>query len=247
MICRKCSYILGGSENFCPNCAEPCTQKPQNEKAEDTRPPVPPSILFPAAESKEDTPESQHRIFREEQEMPPSDTKKHRKSRAPALLIVLLITVIVAVGGFTAAEYLGLAPAIMQYLEEGSAVNSDEVEESGTTADVTEFSENHGVVSPDINYRPEICYVATDSSLTVRKGPDNSYAPLEQLESGCQLQVIGGSAVSDMWVYTYVPSLDCYGWVASSFLSASDVIEPSSDEKDETKETAVAESTSEAA
>ncbi len=247
MICRKCSYILGGSENYCPNCAEPCTQKTQTEKAEDIQPPVPPSILFPSAESKEDVTELQHRIFREEAE-PPNNKPKQKRSRAPAFLIVLLVTVIVAVGGFTAAEYFGLAPAIMQYLEAGSTVNSSEADRNSysTTSSTQELPENHGVVSPDINYRPEICYVATDSFLTMRKGPDNSYAPLEQLENGCQLQVIGGSMLSDIWVYAYVPYLDCYGWISSSFLSTGDTIDTSVNE-DETEESIKADDSSETA
>lgn len=223
MICRKCSFILQGSEKFCPNCGADCSQKPQTEKEEDILTP-PPSVLFSAPkEQREAPPEIQQRIFREEPTEDEEEKTKPKKSKAPAILVSVLVIVILLVGGFTAMEYLGLAPVIMQYLETGNTVgdSTEGSNESTSEHDTTEaiFSSSYGIVSPDINFKPTICYVATDKSLTLRKGPDDSYAPVETLETGCQLQVIGASNLNDTWVYAFVPTADSYGWLSSSFLS----------------------------
>lgn len=222
MICRKCSFILQGSEKFCPNCGEPCSQKPQNEKTEEPTTPTPPSILF-SSQRESEAPETQPKIFRDEPDEE-AETVKSKKSKAPMLLIALLVIVVLSVGGVTAMEYFGLAPVIMQYLETGNTVgeDADSTSEKGNdNAETTEgeYSSDLGVISPDISFKPTVCYVSTDKSLPLRKGPDNSYAPLNTLQSGCPLQVIGASLTVDTWVYVYVPVLDCYGWLSSSFLS----------------------------
>ncbi|MBQ8503244.1 MAG: SH3 domain-containing protein [Clostridia bacterium] len=226
MICRKCSFILQGSEKFCPNCGADCSQKQQTEKTEEIQTPTPPSILFSAPKEREEPAEYQQRIFREEPE-DTEETVRHKKSKAPAILIALLIVIILSVGGVTAMEYLGLAPVIMQYLETGGTVEESDSTTQSTEPNTTEaeYPENYGIVSPDVNFRPTICYVATDSSLALRKGPDSSYAPIDFIESGSQLQVIGASNIYDTWVYVYVPYTDCYGWISSSFLSETSVIE----------------------
>ena len=55
--------------------------------------------------------------------------------------------------------------------------------------------------------------------LSLRKGPSDAYGLIRSLEAGTQLQITGGTAVTDSWIYVYVPSEDCYGWVNAAFVS----------------------------
>lgn len=228
MICRKCSFILQGSEKFCPNCGALSHEKPQNEKEEAVSTPAPPSILFSAPKEEVEVPqEFQPRIFSQEN-VQEEFSPKRKKNKAPALLIVLLVILVVALGGFTVMEYFDLAPVIMQYLETGAVASDGETtktdsENSETTQ--AELPSGYGTVAPDINFKITICYVAADKSIALRKGPDNSYALLQSLQSGTKLQVLGGSVTNDTWVYAYVPSADIYGWVSGSFLSETDSFE----------------------
>lgn len=237
MICRNCSFILQGSEKFCPNCGFDCAQKPQTEKSEEILPPEPPSILFSANKEQPAPQAEDHRIFREAPEETIEEKVTPKKSRAPAVLVFLLIAVILSVGGITVIEYFELGPIIANYLQTGGTAKDTQV--TTETAEKTtegEYSQNYGVVSPDINFRPTICYVASDKSVCIRKGPDDSYAPIDLLESGIQLQVIGASNINDTWVYVYVPFVDCYGWLSASFLSDASVLTEEETTDEETTE-----------
>ena len=232
MICRNCSFILQGSEKFCPNCGADCSSKQKTEKTEEIQPPVPPSIFFSAPPQQSQGADTGHRIFAEEEDDREADTKP-KKSRTKAVLAALLTAVILIVGGFTAIEYFNLAPAIVNYLEAGAttkesqpdkAINSDKTEE--------EYPSDKGIISPDINYRPTVCYIVSDGSLPLRKGPDESYAPVVYLPSGAQVQALGASAAYESWVYAFFPAEEKYGWISASFLTDTEL--PYSEEEDET-------------
>lgn len=218
MICRNCSFILQGSEKFCPNCGADCSLKQKTEKAEELQPPTPPSIFFTSPNQQNQPSNMGHKIFDEEDE-DREESSKPKKSRAKPLLIALLSAVILLVGGFTALEYFNLAPVIVNYLETGltepqnesdKTINSDNVE--------AEFPSDKGIISPDISYKPAVCYVASDSSLPLRKGPDEGYAPVVYIPSGSQVQVIGSSAAYESWVYVFFAAEEKYGWISASFI-----------------------------
>ncbi len=225
MICRNCSFILQGSEKFCPNCGTDCSSKQKTEKTEEVQPPSPPSIFFSSPAQQNLRSDTESRIFAEEEEER-EEVSKPKKSRAKAVLAALLTAVILIVGGFTAIEYFNLAPAIVNYLEAGAttkesqpdkAINSDKAEE--------EYPSDKGIISPDINYRPTVCYVVSDSSLPLRKGPDEAYAPVVYLPSGSQVQALGASATYESWVYAFFPAEEKYGWISASFLSDAELPE----------------------
>jgi len=230
MICRNCSFILQGSEKFCPNCGADCSLKQKTEKAEELQPPAPPSIFFTSPNQQSQQSDTGHKIFSEEDD-DREEILRPKKSRAKPVLITLLLAVILLVGGFTAMEYFNLAPAIVNYLETGltepksesdKTINSDKVE--------AEYPADKGILSPDISYKPAVCYVVSDSSLPLRKGPDEAYAPVVYLPSGSQVQVIGSSAVYENWVYAFFPPEEKYGWISASFLSDTELPEAEAEE-----------------
>ncbi len=226
MICRKCSFILQGSEKFCPNCGTPCNEKPQTEKEETVETPTPPSILFSAPKQDVDVPQEFKPRFFNEETMQEELKPERKKNKAPAVLIALLVLLVVALGGFTAMEYFDLAPAIMQYLETGMVTSEEESTQEAyenIEAAQAELPAGYGTVTPDINFKSTICYVASGKSVALRKGPDNSYALLQYLPSETKLQVLGASSTNDTWVYAYVPSTDTYGWVSASYLGETDL------------------------
>ncbi len=236
MICRNCSFILQGSEKFCPNCGADCSLKQKTEKTEELQPPVPPSIFFTSPNQQAQPSDTGHKIFAEEDE-DREEIPRPKKSRAKPVLIALLTAVILLVGGFTAMEYFNLAPAIVNYLETGltepqsesdKTINSDKVEEI--------YPSDKGTIPPDINYKPALCYIATDSSLPLRKGPDESYAPVHYLPSGSQVQVMGSSAVHETWVYAFFPAEEKYGWISASFLCDTELPEAETTESTDVSE-----------
>lgn len=245
MICRKCNFILQGSEKFCPNCGAATPENQQTEKTQEDTPVAPPAILFSSAKTAEANP-SQSAIFRDtppEEEPPESYMRK--KSRAPLFLAGLFFIIVIFAGGFLFMEYFDLAPVIAGYLETGTTKSQEETTSTPTTEPaISDYSDKMGVVSPDINFTPTICYVATSGSLPLRKGPDDSYAMISSLTVGCGLQVIGGTITNNNWVYVYVPTLDCYGWLNSSFLSEANLSEESTTESEETTETEIPEEVS---
>ncbi len=236
MICRNCSFILQGSEKFCPNCGADCSLKQKTEKAEELQPPVPPSIFFTSPDHQGQHSDTGHKIFSEEDEER-EEIMRPKKSRAKPVLIALLTAVILLVGGFTAMEYFNLAPAIVNYLETGltepqsesdKTINSDKIE--------AEYPSDKGIISPDISYKPALCYVVSDSTLPLRKGPDEGYAPVIYLPSGSQVQVIGSSAAYEAWVYVFFPPEEKYGWISASFLSDTELAEAETTENTDVSE-----------
>lgn len=225
MICRNCKFSLSGSEKYCPNCGASLFVENESHPSSQLPPPDAPGIFFtPVNQEEKSTPE----IFRTEKEIekqPPEPTavktKTRSSSKAPVVLMLLLITAVLIVGITVAAEKFNIAPNLMSYLN--SAV------EKSTETDATRLtytpeeslipSPESGTVTPDINYASTEAYVAKINVLSLRKGPSDAYGLIRSLDAGTQLQVTGGTAITDSWIYVYVPCEDCYGWLNASFIS----------------------------
>lgn len=222
MICRNCKFSLQGSEKYCPNCGAPLhTEK--EEVFSQAEPPKAPEIFFtPVKEEEKDTPEifRTHRESTEEQ--PSKSTEKNKRakssSKAPVVLMLLLIIAVLTVGLFVAAEKFNITPVILNYLG-GTKTQTDATKSVYSPSGTLRPSPEDGTVVPDINYTSTEAYVARINLLSLRKGPSDAYGLIRSLESGTQLQITGGTAVTDSWIYVYVPSEDCYGWVNAAFVS----------------------------
>lgn len=234
MICRNCKFILQGSEKFCPDCGQECKENITVEKEEKISPPT---ILYTSEEESTENP-----IFRDAEDKQNSKPKKSKTS-APAFLIFLLIVCVLTVGGFTAIEYFDLAPVIKDYILPDETAEYENSTEAPSVTKEGEYSDSHGIISPDISFSPTICYVSSDKALALRKGPDNSYAMLMLVDSGTQLQIIGTSHTADEWVYVHIPAEECYGWLSSSYLTEAAPIQNNGQLHDET--TSEAETTAE--
>lgn len=225
MICRNCKFSLQGNEKYCPNCGSPLHDE-KEEITSQAQPPKAPEIFFtPVKEEEKDSPE----IFRtqsstEEQPSQPTEAKKARpksSSKAPVVLMLILVTAVLTVALFVAAEKFNIAPVLLNYLNNGT--------EAETETDATELvyspeeslipSPESGTVAPDISYTSTEAYVARINVLSLRKGPSDAYGLIRSLEAGTQLQITGGTAITDSWIYVFVPSEDCYGWVNAAFIS----------------------------
>lgn len=224
MICRNCKFSLQGSEKFCPNCGAPLTEKETEVKSEEVSLPQTPPIFFSpvkeelhsASESPPDEKEEKESIS-EKKEGSRNRKKDKSSSKAPAALMLLILLLVLITGLFVAVEHFDLAPAIMQYLNEDNTSPSDVTSRPDSAA--VNFDNGQSVLSPDINYSPTQAYIARDNSLPLRKGPDDSYGLIMNLETGLQLQILGGTNLTDLWVYVYVPYHDCYGWICASYIT----------------------------
>lgn len=219
MTCKKCSYILYGSENFCPHCGEKCQSEEirSQQTAEDE-----PKPIFISRDTSTEEVISKNRIF--ETEMPSErfsdipDTTKHSKkqgsSRALVAFLSVLCVLLSVVALISAADYFDFVPAVSDFLN-----MTEETTESTTLSKESEFAHSFGTVFPQINYAPVNCVVSSSNSISLRKGPSESYGQIALLPSGTEVQVIGGSAESETWVYVYVHSEDFYGWLNASYIS----------------------------
>ena len=218
MTCKKCSYILYGSENFCPHCGEKCQQDDTTpeRKAE----PEPKPIFISRDTSYEDI-MTKGRIFQPEESFESASAspqeksqKKEKTSSRPLVAFLSVLCILLfCTAIFTAADYFDIAPAVADFFEQ---------RETTTEAPLTtesRFSSSSGTVTPQINYAPVNCTVSSAKSISLRKGPSEVYGQISSLSSGSEVQVIGGSAENDNWVYVYVASEDLYGWISSSFIS----------------------------
>ncbi len=216
MICKKCSYVLFGSEAFCPNCGAKCEKEAENTDGD---------FAQKAATERETPPHRPERkpqdvdIFSSEPVYVYSkdyeEKKKGHSGLAVTFVVTFLIT-LVAVGGFIAADYFGLIPAISALLPTKEQTTTLPLV---TTTLHSDFDDSDGVVPPQISFKPVLCFVSSENNLSLRKGPGDAYAQLSALPVGTQVQVIGGSVTESNWVYAYVPVDDSYGWLCSSFLS----------------------------
>lgn len=211
MLCRNCNYILSGEEAFCPHCGQAVkTQEVEKEATENKDIPL----------NVNESPPSKKKgsIFEEESfESPVNEDEKteSKKSKGAIAVISMFVLILVAVAVFTSLEYFDLAPAIASFISEktSSPDNTPVV-----TTSSAELSGSEGMIAPEINYKPALYTVSSQKSLPLRKGPDDTYAPVGYVPPGTKLQITGGCLLNDIWVYVYIPSEDAYGWLNASYL-----------------------------
>lgn len=219
MTCKKCSYILYGSENYCPHCGEKCKEDDsvQNQKTETE----PKPIFISRDPSFEDT-ASKNRIFQPETayeevlDSPELRARKKQKgvSRGLTALLSVFCVLLFCTAIFMAADYFGIVPAVADLFSANTTAP-----ENTTDTPEGEFASSFGTVFPQINYAPVNCVVSSANSISLRKGPSDSYGQITFLKSGSEVQVIGGSSTEENWVYVYVSEEDLYGWLSASFIS----------------------------
>lgn len=219
MTCKKCSYILYGSENYCPHCGEKRqTEEEQQIKKEEADP----KPIFISRETFSDDSNLRGRIFQPEppledvSDFPKEKPQRKEKSSSRGVIAFLSVLCLLLLGTaiFTAMDYFDIAPAVADFLSQ-----RETTAESSTEPSNGEFASSFGTISPQINYAPVNCVVSSANSISLRKGPSDSYGQISSLQSGSEVQVIGGSADSKNWVYVYVTAEDLYGWVSASFIS----------------------------
>ena len=227
MICRNCNYILTGNEQFCPHCATPVTKKDTDDSAA-----LPPPIF--SSDKHRDNDEINHpsnKIFHSPEHADEEDTPKSKKG---AVLISLTLLLVFLCGcAVFLAEKLDISPVISSLISDSTKDDVTQSEEALITTRLSELDDNYGVVPADISYKPRGCFIGSSSSVPMRKGPDDAYAQITTLKVGQALQIIGGSMLTDKWLYIYHPEADCYGWVKAAFLSSADSLEESSEQGDE--------------
>ncbi len=233
MLCRNCNYILSGEEAFCPHCGQ-AVKTQEREKEENEKNDV--SLHVTELPS----PKKKSSIFDVESiESSDSEAEKpeSRKSKGAVAVISLFVLILVAVAVFTSLEYFDLMPAIASFLSEKPSSPGNTSAVSTTSS---QLSGSEGMISPEINYKPTLHTVTSQKPLPLRKGPGDTYAPIDYIPHGTRLQIIGGSLSSDNWVYVYIPSEDIYGWLNASYLMQDNVplstTLPTENEEDETAE-----------
>lgn len=200
MICKKCNYILSGSESFCPDCGTPCVkEKDFSQEKEKT------TTIF---SSEKELPSS---IFTDEPAVLHHAEKK--KSKAGVYLAAVLILVIVGTVAITLTDVLDLTPVISSFI---GSVNEKITEEKPSPS---EYSPLSGVISPAVSYKTETAYITGEKGQTLRKGPDDFYGQIDTLPVGTAVHILGTTGTESNWIYVYVPESDFYGWISSSFVS----------------------------
>ena len=220
MLCKNCNYILSGKENFCPNCASPvkAVKIPDPEEVKEETVPVhdekiiSKEYIFPKV--KEDMPEKQPhmQIFSDALEKEETESK-HKKSYGGKIMLLLFLICLLTAASFAVIDYFDLTSSVFSFA--GSEIKQEEKETSESL-----FNHNSSIVKPDISYTPSAAYVMSGKGLTLRKGPDNAYAPIANLSDLTEVQVYGASALQGSWVYVYCSQTECYGWLDSSFLTS---------------------------
>jgi hypothetical protein len=207
MQCRNCKNTLSGDEDFCPRCGIP-------QKLTDIS-----SHIKNISDSTEKNPliEEKGSIFQNEPVYiytdPPKESSS-KKSKAATVFVSLFIITLLIIGAVTLTDYFGLVPAISELFvtENIGSINEEDLsqEEPDTIL---------GVIAPDINLRVSVYTVSAQNNLPLRKGPDNSYALIDTVSYGTDVQLIGKTLQNNIWGYVYIPSLDYYGWLMCSYLS----------------------------
>lgn len=211
MLCRNCNHILSGEEDFCPHCGVPqkltdvsisTKEKSQEEK-----------------EEKDKHKEQNSSIFQSEPVYiytdPPKE-KENGKSKGVIAFISLFVVTVLIIGIVTLGEYFQLTPVFSSLFH--TQESTTEPLSLETTAS-SEYDSSLGLIPPDINFKSTLCTVMSEKGLTLRKGPDNTYAEIASVTFGTRLQLIGKSLQNDLWGYVYIPSLDLYGWLLCSYLT----------------------------
>lgn len=205
MQCRNCKNTLKGDEDFCPYCGIPQKLTDISRKIEEIK------------DTAEETATDKSSIFQNEPVYiytdPPKQTQT-KKSKAAAVFVSLFIVTLLIIGVVTLTDYWGLVPAISDlFVTDTTAIPSDQepsYEEPDTSL---------GVIPPDINLKSRIYTVTSSQGLPLRKGPDNSYAVIDTVVQGTDVQLIGKTLQNNLWGYVYIPSCDCYGWLMCSYLT----------------------------
>ena len=215
MTCKKCSYILYGSENFCPHCGEKCRQEEPSAEATNEEP----KPIFISRDTSYEDIMTKGRIFQPEETFESVSTPRKEKprkkektfSKGLTAFLSILCVLLFCTAVFTTADYFGIVPAVVDFLELTETTEALSTESN--------FGITTGTVMPQINYAPVNCTVSSAKSISLRKGPSEAYGQISALKSGSEIQVTGGSAENENWVYVYVISEDIYGWVSASFIS----------------------------
>ena len=234
MQCRNCKNTLSGDEDFCPRCGIP-------QKLTDISTAI--KDIAESAEEKSDSPEKSS-IFHNEPVYIYTDPPKEaetKKSKAATVFVSLFIITLLLIGAVTLSDYFNLVPALSDLF-----VSDDITEPSDETLTYEESDTTLGVIPPDINFKSHIYTVSSQAGLPLRKGPDNSYAMIDSVSYGTDVQLIGRSLQNNLWGYVYVPSLDYYGWLMCSYLTDDSQLKETAPEKDDNqqKDTAPADSES---
>lgn len=200
MNCHNCKNPLRGDEDFCPKCAAPL-------KFTDTD---------SGTAAKKDPAAQDTSIFQSEPVYIYPDTAKEKakKPRFTLIFVSLFIITVLGIGAVSLAEYLRQTPVFSQLFSVSSAT-----EQNTTTALLQESDNSIGTIPPDINLKSAVYTVTAEKGLSLRKGPDNAYAPVYNLIYGTTLHLVGKNLSNDLWVYVYVPGDDIYGWVAASYIT----------------------------
>lgn len=232
MFCKKCSYILSGSESYCPSCGTPCEKVFDEKEAES------PASIFGTGQMKS---QSGAEIF-EDNITYVKENQQKKKSKSGVAFVSVLILVAVLAAAIVAADYFNISPAISTIFEKvSSAADND-----GTTTAVAEYDSSAGTVTPSVVYNTVVAYNAKNDGQALRKGPDETYAEIQTLPNNSTVHILGAADSQALWVYVYVPDEDVYGWLMSSYLSNEkneEEFDETSTEEAATKETE--ESTSE--
>lgn len=239
MLCHNCSYILSGKENFCPNCGSmPYGQIKETEKkatdAKKEQPVITPESYPPYTPAKPYVPPAKASdIFADTLESVNDEKSDMPKNPVGKIFVLLFLTCTLAVTAFGLADYFGITKTVSGFVQTLSQKESGKTEDSPSA-----FDHKNSIEEPEINYSMSTAYILSGSTLTLRKGPSNSYAPLHLLQNLTRVQIFGGSLASPDWVYVYCPEKECYGWLDGSYLSPEGVTESEAYHSEETPFTA---------
>ncbi len=226
MICRNCNYILSGSEQFCPNCGNSLQQSTDNtpNSSQALKPPI---FTSEKIWNENEVNNNQNKIFMQSDEPDYPETKSGKGKKTVVILSLLILLAVLCSTAFFMFEKIDISPVISAIIP--SKESQSETQQSTIPALVTtatsQVNKNFGVISPEIIYKPVNCYISGNAPLQLKKGPDNAYGLVVNLTVGQQVQIIGGSVLSNDWYYVYLPAEDCYGWINGAYLSESETIE----------------------
>ncbi len=207
MQCRNCKNTLSGDEDFCPRCGIPQKLTDIGSVIKDTQ---------GTAEEKNE-PDDKNSIFHTEPVYIYTDPPKEsapKKSKAATVFVSLFIITLLIIGAVTLGDYFNLVPALSDIL-----ISNDTTEPSDEEPSYEDTDTTLGVIPPDINFKSRVYTVSSQQGLPLRKGPDNSFAVIDTVSYGVDVQLIGRSLQNNIWGYVYIPSLDCYGWLMCSYLT----------------------------
>lgn len=222
MLCRNCNNKLSGEEDFCPHCGVP-------QKLTDVS-----SATDSKSQEEKNIPKRESPIFQNEPVyIYPDTSKEHKKSKGPFIFISVFIVTLLIIGTLTIADYFQLTPAFSALFMPETTTSEPLIDNSDAPQDYDSYL---GTISPEISLKSTLCTVTSRKGLTLRKGPDNAYAKIEDIPLGTALQVIGKNALNDIWAYVYIPSLDLYGWVSGSYITENSAYESHTSAESEEEE-----------